>query len=422
MAKVNVGSRSLGIEPITQSQFLYYYWVIGYGKHLKHDSSLEQKLTNFLNQVPLFIAFLAVDKNIEITDLEIDTGSILKNLVMNMLEGFDVDEGRLEYVKNVYSTKLPSDSPLLTSKIVSYKKLANLFSDCIDWIKKLELPLPEINAETLGVGGAILLPGSIKSLKVKIKKDNFAQGLIKDYISYFMTDSLNEADAPWYYADPYFQAIPFKKQLFLFTRHVVQQINRHDRNVILVNSDEFLRDKELSDIQVLELLILLAAKRSIDIENLDVSFVPTSSKVIPYNLKARISLPIDFYKEVIEETKSYELALSFKGVGTAPIVRYKTEEYELPSMQADNNPFLIINYCLNKAPGEYVKLQTIKTIPGVKGVSNINEVLKNSAFGSKRALHIFVDSSAKSIKVENNVPASQRELEAIKKESVRQKS
>ncbi len=422
MAKVNVGSRSLGIEPITQSQFLYYFWLIGYGNRSKYDLSLEKKLVSFLNQVPIFIAFLSTDTNIQVSDIEIKTESILDNLVNDGLENFDDKRDTREYVKNELLSSLKGGSILPSSKVINYKALKDLFSDCDDWANQLGMPMPEAKVEASGISAALLIPGSIKNLKVNIRDKKYAIELIGSYLAYFTTDLLNETEAPWYYSDPYFQALPFKKQLLLFVGYITQQLHDYERNVVIVDSDDFIKDDKLSNVQVLELLIFLSSKGGVDIESLEVNFLPTKSKVISYRLKARVSLPHDFYGEITEETKSYDLALSFRGAGTAPIVRYKNEEYELPSMQADNNPFLIINYCLNKAPGEYVKLQTIKTIPGVKGVSNINEVLKNSVFGSKRALHIFVDSSAKSIKVKNNVPASQRELEAIKKESVRQKS
>lgn len=422
MAEIKAESTRLGIAPITQSQFLYYFWLMGFAQSSKSVLKIEKELVRFLNEVPVFIAYLNIDKSIDITELIINTDVILDNFVSNMLEDFNPDDNKREFVKEVLSTKLNEDSPLLKSGTKNYKNLSDLFEDCTSWINQLELPLPEVKELTEGIVGAILLPDSIKSLKIKIKDAKSYEDSINSYLSYFVTDRLNETKAPWHYSEPYFQTIPFKKQLLFFTEHIVKQINKYERNVVVVNSDEFLEDGKLSEVQIFELLIFLSIKEGIKVENLDINFVPTKNEAISYKLKARISLPKDFFRAVTEETINCKLTLSFKGVSTAPIVSCENEYYELTSMQADNNPFLIINYCLHKAPGEYVKLQTLKSVPGVHGLTNINEALKNSAFGPKRALHIFVESSAKGIKLEPTVLVKQQELEAIKTESTNKKS
>jgi hypothetical protein len=110
--------------------------------------------------------------------------------------------------------------------------------------------------------------------------------------------------------------------------------------------------------------------------------------------------------------------LSFDSI-TKPVIKINEEQFTFKEMR-DGKPFNIISYCLEHYPKQHVTLIELKAElkasgVNVRGLVNLREAIRNSLFGEKHELSIFVIVSPHSIIVKPSIPISDKQFEMIKK-------
>lgn len=109
--------------------------------------------------------------------------------------------------------------------------------------------------------------------------------------------------------------------------------------------------------------------------------------------------------------------LSFESI-SKPVVSIGSETYSLSSMR-EGLPFTIISYCLKNHPDQAVEVSTLKAelkAANIKahGITNLNENIRRSHFGSEKLLSPFVVASSKGILVKQYTSLNQQQIDLIK--------
>lgn len=114
---------------------------------------------------------------------------------------------------------------------------------------------------------------------------------------------------------------------------------------------------------------------------------------------------------------SMTATLSFEGI-SKPVISIGDKKYSLSSMR-EGLPFTIISYCLKNHPDQAVEVSTLKAelkAANIKahGMTNLNENIRRSHFGSEKPLSPFVVASSKGILVKQSTSLNQQQIDLIK--------
>lgn len=123
----------------------------------------------------------------------------------------------------------------------------------------------------------------------------------------------------------------------------------------------------------------------------------------------------DYYKQVTDYAQAKMLVsveLSFIKIST-PLLLVNEQSYELPTMR-DGSAFIIVHYCYQNFIGKEVLLGTLRDNLPLRGVSNINQALKNSHFDQNNGiLRAFVSSQPKIITFNSSAMITQKDLKEV---------